>query len=193
MNREKKGPTLETERLLMRPFTLTDVPMVAKLANDKRVADTLGGMPHPYSEKDAREWIEKHEDFFEERGTCCFAITCKESGEFMGSMSVRPSADRLRADCGYWLGHRYWGKGFATEALRELIRFSFEELGVMRVSATHFPHNPASGRVMEKAGMKLEGRMRLGISKFGELHDAMLRAIVRPDWDRSKGDELTCV
>ncbi|MEM7602782.1 MAG: GNAT family protein [Verrucomicrobiota bacterium] len=172
----------------MRPFEMKDATQISELINDIRVAQNLSRVPHPYPEGEAERWIGRQEEAFREGTDCNFAVTLAETGEVMGSMGVHPNEDQLRAEVGYWLAVRHWGKGYATEALREVIRFSFEDYGLQRVYATHFANNPASGRVMEKVGMKFEGVLRLGISRFGELKDCVMRAIIKPDWERLQDD-----
>ncbi|MEM9080373.1 MAG: GNAT family N-acetyltransferase [Verrucomicrobiota bacterium] len=183
MNTISERPTLETSRLILRPFSMSDAEEVRRLGGDIRVAEQLSLMPHPYPEGRAEEWISTHEEQFESGEDLIFAICEKRSGELMGSMGLHPKPDQLRSEVGYWLGVPFWGKGYATEALQEVIRFGFEERGFQRIFASHFATNPASGRVMEKAGMKLEGVSRWGCSRFGEMKDAVLRAIVKPDWE----------
>jgi ribosomal-protein-alanine N-acetyltransferase len=81
----------------------------------------------------------------------------------------------------YYLAEKAWGKGYMTEILKRVIDFCFDELGLNRVEADHFARNPASGRVMEKAGMTKEGLARQKYCKDGEFLDAVLYAIVKGD------------
>ena len=186
-------PTLETERLLLRPFQMSDALEVRRLGGDIRVAENLSQMPHPYPEGRAEEWISGQQADYEAGKNLNFAITLKETGALMGSIGLHPKEDLLRAEIGYWVGVPFWGKGYTTEALGEMIRFGFDDFALQRIFATHFVTNPASGRVMEKVGMKLEGVMKLGISRFGVLNDSMQRAIVKPDWERQRqSEELYC-
>lgn len=182
-------PTLETERLLLRPFQLTDAVDVRRLIGDIRVSRNLSLVPHPYPEGLAEEWISGQRADYEAGKNLNFAMTLKNSGELMGSIGLHPKEDLLRAEVGYWVGVPYWGKGYTTEALTEMIRFGFDDFALQRIFATHFVSNPASGRVMEKVGMQLEGLMRLGISRFGVLSDSMQRAIIKPDWERQREAE----
>ena len=183
-------PTLETERLILRPFQMSDAADVRRLGGDIRVAEQLSRMPHPYPEGQAEEWISSHEADYEAGTHLNFAITLKSTGEFMGSIGLHPREDLLRAQVGYWVGVPYWGKGYVTEALKEMIRFGFDDFALQRIYAIHLVTNPASGRVMEKAGMKLEGLIRLGASTLNGLRDSMQRAIVKPDWARLREDEI---
>ena len=181
-------PTFETERLILRPFRLSDAPDVRRLGGDIRVSEQLSRMPHPYPEGLAEEWISSQEASYAAGATLNFAITLKRTGALMGSIGLHPREDLLRAEVGYWVGVPYWGKGYTTEALQEMIRFGFDDFALQRIYAAHFVTNPASGRVMEKAGMKLEGLIRLGVSTLSGLRDAMQHAIVQPDWERERED-----
>ncbi|MGJ8726239.1 MAG: GNAT family N-acetyltransferase [Roseibacillus sp.] len=186
-------PILETERLLLRPLEMNDAADVRRLVGDIRVAENLGLVPHPYPEGLAEEWISGQRAEYEAGRHLTFAITTKATNELMGVISLHPKEDLLRASVGYWVGVPYWGNGYTTEALKEMLRFGFDDFALQRIFATHFVTNPASGRVMEKVGMQLEGVMKLGISRFGVLRDSMQRAIIKPDWERQRqAEELYC-
>ncbi len=86
-----------------------------------------------------------------------------------------------RGELGYWVGVPYWGRGIATEAAGEVLRFAFDVLGLNRVYATHVPRNPASGRVMEKLGMQREGYLRSHAFAGGHYEDLILYAIIAGD------------
>ena len=90
-----------------------------------------------------------------------------------------PNKDHNRAIIGYWIGHQYWNKGYCSEALREIIRYGFSTLGLNRIGATHQSKNPASGRVMIKAGMWREGTLKKHILKNGEYDDVEIYGIVK--------------
>jgi ribosomal-protein-alanine N-acetyltransferase len=90
------------------------------------------------------------------------------------------------AELGYWVGKPYWGKGLVTEAAWAVLAFGFETLGLNRIQATHFNHNPASGRVMEKIGMFYEGCRRQHTLKWGKYRDIKLYGMLKSDWDRQK-------
>lgn len=185
-------PSMETERLLLRPFQLRDAADVSRLAGDERVAENLSRIPHPYLEGQAEEWISTQATDYKAGKNLNFAITLKSTGELMGSIGLHPREDLLRAEVGYWIGVPYWGKGYTTEALQEMLRFGFDDFALERIYAVHFVTNPASGRVMEKAGMKLEGLIRLGAATLNGLRDAMQLAIIKPDWERAQKEEFYC-
>jgi RimJ/RimL family protein N-acetyltransferase len=174
---------LETERLLLRPLKLDDAAILAKLAGRREIADTTLAIPHPYSQDQARKWIETQ---IGPRGTThevVFAITAKEGSRLIGTVGLRDiDKEHSQAELGFWVGVEFWGKGYATEASAAVLRFGFEELKLNRIYAQHMARNPASGRVLEKIGMRREGCLRQRVSKWGVFEDVILLAILREDW-----------
>src|SRR5215467_9659916 len=143
-------PTLETERLWIRPYSEADIPELLTLIGTKEVAATTLSIAHPYTEQDARAFLQ----LAQEPGKMWLAITLRSDGRQIGGIGLRIDEQHQHAELGYWLGVPYWGKGYATEAAQELLRYGFEELGMHRIFASHFAQNPASGRVLNKIGMK---------------------------------------
>ena len=93
---------------------------------------------------------------------------------------VRPQHDK--GELGYWIGEPYWGRGFATEAAGAIIRYGFETFDLNRLSAVHFARNPASGRVLQKNGMRHEGSLRQDLKKWDEYVDVEVYGILRSEW-----------
>ncbi|TVQ31941.1 MAG: N-acetyltransferase [Phycisphaeraceae bacterium] len=176
-------PTLTTDRLILRPFELSDAGNAQRLAGDKKVAATTLSIPHPYPDGAAEEWIGTHQAAFDEGNGVEFAITDRESGELIGSIGLRISREHAHAELGYWIGVPHWGNGYATEAGRAVIDYGFRELSLRRIHAHHAPRNPASGRVLEKLGMRPEGVMREHIFKWGEFEDCVLYGLLRSEYD----------
>ncbi len=174
------SPTLITERLVLRPFALDDAPAVQRLAGDREIAQSTLLIPHPYPDGAAEAWIKGHQEPSDNE---VFAIVSKE-GEVMGAIGLHLERFHRRAEIGYWLGVPYWGRGYATEAAKAVIGYAFETLGVRRVFAFHFTRNPASGRVLAKAGMQREGTMRQHLVKWDERVDVDYYGILREDWTR---------
>lgn len=165
-------PALETARLILRPFTLADAPEVQRLAGDPAVADTTLNIPHPYPDGAAEEWISTHQRQFEQGTGVIFAVTLRETGALVGATSLLGiSRQHQNAEMGYWIGKPYWNQGYATEAARALIVYAFDELGLHKVYAHYLVRNPASGRVMQKAGMAYEGTLRQHVQKSGVFED----------------------
>ncbi len=101
----------------------------------------------------AELWISTHAAAYIEREGATLAITQKKTGVLMGAIGFNVNLKNGWAEIGYWVGKPYWGHGYATEALRALIPWAFDAFPLNRLQACHFTRNPASGRVMQKAGM----------------------------------------
>ncbi len=174
---------LKTERLLLNSFRDSDGSLVAKLAGDKRVVEMTASIPYPYETQMAVSWIQSHEKQREEDFNYIFAIRLRESGELIGCMNIGLNKGHDRGYLGYWIGHDYWGRGYCTESLKKIIKFGFEEKNLNKIWAEHKSLNVASGRVMEKAGMKHEGVMR-DHYKQGENSylDMSLKSILRKEY-----------
>ncbi len=175
--------TFQTERLLLRPFTLQDAPAVAQAAGRREIADTTILIPHPYTEIHARRWIEGLVEAAAHNRVAVFAIQAKSSGKLVGAIGLREiDEEHSQAELGFWIAVEFWGQGFATEAARAVIRHAFESLHLNRVYAHHMARNPASGRVLEKVGLKREGFLRQRVRKWGRFEDVVLLAILREEW-----------
>ena len=166
-------PFLETERLLLRPFTIADAPRVQELAGESRVAESTTRIPHPYTDGVAEAWIASQPHDWRKQRALTFAVELVETGELIGAISLRLFAQGPRAELGFWLGIPFWGRGYATEAARELGRYGFEELKLQGIQARHLTGNAAAGRVLEKLGMRYEGVTLQGASRGGVLLDVV--------------------
>ena len=175
-------PVLETERLRLRPFTPADVADLQRLAGDKAVADTTLSIPHPYPDGVAEAWIASHAAKWDAQAELVLAITLRSSGELMGSISMIFQIAFNLAQLGYWIGVPYWNQGYTTEAARAVIDHGFQMLGLDRIEAHHMAQNPASGRVLAKAGMRREGFSAQALRKNGVLRDVVFYGIDRADW-----------
>ncbi len=153
-----------------------------RLAGDPAIADTTLNIPHPYPDGAAESWISTHQERWQSgRGVIC-AITLRSTGELVGAISVLGiSPQNSHGEMGYWIGKSYWGNGYCTEAARALIRFSFETMSLHRVFAHHLARNPASGRVMVKAGMRYEGTLREHTRKTDVFEDLPVYGILAGD------------
>jgi RimJ/RimL family protein N-acetyltransferase len=175
---------IECERLRLRPFTPADAPEVERLAGDRRIAETTLNIPHPYPRGAAEAWIALHKQEWTKGRALNLALERRDDGALLGAIGLRVEPDHARAEIGYWIGVPYWGNGYATEATRALVDYAFDALGLNRVYAYHFTGNPASGRVLQKAGMRYEGTRREHMRKWGAFLDSEMYAILRSDRDR---------
>src|SRR5688500_3833365 len=176
-------PTLETARLLLRPFDLNDAPTVQKLAGAFEVADTTLNIPHPYREGVAEAWILTHNQLYRAGALVNFAIVIRETDQLIGAVGLRVQPGHERGELGYWIGLQYWRLGFCTEAAEAVISYVFRQLGLHLIHASHFSRNPASGRIMQKLGMRHEGVLRERVRKWDQFEDLEKYAILRSEYE----------
>lgn len=175
-------PTIETERLRLRPFTLDDGAEVQRLAGDWEIASTQPMIPHPYEDGVAEEWIRTHQEKFEKGEIVNFAVSHREQNILIGAISLTIHKEHEKAGLDYWIGKPYWNKGYATEAGRAVLKYGFDVLGLNRIYAYHLLRNPASGRVMQKIGMKYEGCLRQDYKMWGKLEDSVVYGMLREEY-----------
>lgn len=173
---------IETHRLILRPFRPEDAgDMFAAWASDPEVTRFLTWPAHASVDVTRAvldDWIPRYGD----GGYFNWAIEWKETGRVIGNIAVvKLNAEAASADLGYCLGRAYWGRGVMPEALRAVIDFLFDTVGLNRIAACHDARNPRSGRVMDKAGMRQEGILR-GAGKNNQgVCDDVWHAILRSD------------
>ncbi len=176
---------IETRRIALRPFTDADADAVEKLAGDWEVAKTLAVMPHPYPKGAAMHWIGTHRELARNGEEYVFAITKKPKGEVMGAISLRKRPDRF-GSVGYWLGRRYWGRGYMTEAVQCAAAVAFDWLNLPELTAVALADNPASQRVLEKSrftdvgAREMQHRQEKGLRIFRAFR------LMREDWEAAR-------
>ena len=175
-------PAIETSRLVLRPFLPDDAPVVQRLAGERAIADTTLNIPHPYEDGMAEEWIAGHASGYADGTMATFAIELKDNSRLVGAIGLRIERRLNKAELGYWVGKPYWNRGYATEATMAILKFGFEDLRLHRIQAKHLGRNPASGRVMAKAGMRIEGTARQDTIKWGRYEDLVSYGLLREDW-----------
>ena len=171
---------LKTPRTLIRPWQLGDEAALVQHANNRNVWRNLRDVfPHPYTQQDAQEWIQRASTA---EPITSFAIVI--DGVAAGGIGFIPRGDvhRHTVGLGYWLGEEYWGRGLMTEAVCAITGYAFQNAEVHRLYACVYAWNPASARVLEKAGYTLEGRMRQHATKDGEKVDELIYGLLREDW-----------
>ena len=182
----KQQPTLQTTRLILRPFELSDAADLQRLVGDREVVDTLLNVPHPYEDGMAEEWIATHGPDFEEDKGVTFAVTLREGGSLIGVTGLKIERPHERAMLGYWIAKAHWGQDYCTEAGRAVLEYIFTGLGLNRVHADHLTRNPASGRVMQKLGMTREGCGRQHAKHWDVFEDLEFYGILRDEWIESR-------
>jgi [ribosomal protein S5]-alanine N-acetyltransferase len=180
VNRMVLQETIRTERLILRPFTLTDAPQVKALAGDRRIYETTLCVPYPYLDGMAESWISMHQRYFYEGLGVVFAI-CLSNGVLIGAASLSRDGQFNRAELGYWIGVAYWNRGYCTEAAKIIVEYGFRALSFHKISARHFVGNHSSGRVLEKVGMRHEGVLQDDVTKDGKFLTVELYGIVNPN------------
>lgn len=172
--------TLETERLILRQFVLGDAEaMHRNWAGDPEVTKYLTWPTHKdveVSRMVLTDWCSNYEkpEYYQ------WAIAWKDQPDdpFGAIAVVAMAAEAEAVEIGYCIGRAHWGKGVMTESLNAVIDFFFDRVGALRVQARHDPHNPGSGRVMEKCGMKYEGTLRQSDRNNQGICDAVVRGIL---------------
>jgi len=170
----------ETALCRLRPYREADRSAILELANDGEVGRKLTDrFPHPYTDDDASEWLALCAS--EGESTRNFAV--EVDGQYAGGigLELREGIRVGSAEIGCWLGRRFWGRGVATAAARALVGYCFDTFNLDRLEATVFGWNPASARVLEKAGFQLEGRLRRAVLKDGERTDLLVYGLLITD------------
>jgi len=181
---EHKGTkTIETERLVLRPFREADYEdMYKNWANDDEVTRYLMWHSHTDPEQ-TRQWLAYRESQYVNANYYGWCIVLKETGEAIGDIScVSVDDDTQAAELGWVVSRNYWGRGIMPEAGRAVIDYLLDEAGFRRVWAYHDAQNPKSGRAMVKCGMRYEGTLRqAGLNKDKQIIDKVVYSILKSD------------
>lgn len=145
-------PTLHTKRLLLRRLQVEDLDALVQYADNRKIADEVRSIPHPYTEPDAVFRIRYVLDGFKSGLRYVFAIILRERAELIGEISLHLDSKAV-AQMGYWMGEPFWNRGFATEAVEAILGFGFGPLGLRKIYATCREANAASQAVLRKNGM----------------------------------------
>ena len=174
-------PALNTDRLVLRKMKLSDARDLFAYARDPEVSRHVLWSTHT-SLRESRQFLRAARRQYRRGQPCSWAITLKDSGRMIGTIGFMwLNTDWLSAEIGYSLSREYWNRGIMTEALRAVIAFGFDTLRLQRIEAQHTLDNPASGRVMQHAGMQYEGTLRQRVKNKGKYEDVKLFAILRTD------------
>ena len=172
---------LASPRLLLRPFALEDAADLNRLVNTREIALNTLRIPFPYPDGEAERWISSHQEEGP-KNDHVFAVTLRNNTDLIGCVGLHVKAENDNAEIGYWIGVPYWGSGYATEAAGAVLRFGFEILSLNRIFAMHFARNPASGRVLQKLGMRHEGTLRQHLKKWDEYVDLECYGMMRAEF-----------
>ncbi len=174
---ERTDLEIVTEDLRLRPLAEGDADVIQQLAGDERIADTTASIPHPYPEGEASRWIADTLVRRQAGTDLALAIVDKTNDEVLGCISLMRMAQG-RAELGYWVGVPYWGRGIATAAVQALVSCAPAEFGLQCIEARVLVRNPASARVLLRAGFRLREtsvsqcgyRQQQEPTEFYELH-----------------------
>ncbi len=178
----KASPALKTARLLLRPLRYRDAKDFYAYAQDDQVARYVLWDAHT-SQGQTRAILHSQIVTSKQENLCTMAIVRRDSNRMVGTIGlVTRDFDNLSAEVGFSLARDCWGQGLMTEALKAYLRYLFEHQGLHRIEAMHDELNPASGAVMQKAGMKAEGRLRERIYYKKRHASVILYACLREEW-----------
>lgn len=176
-------PFLVAQRLVLRTFSRAEAPALQQLAGQRAIADTMISLPYPYPNGEAERMIEQFTDDFRAGRATPFAIVRREANQLIGAATLRDiDREHAQAELSLWITPSCWRQGYGTEAAGTMVRFGFEQLRLNRIYAYHLTRNPASGRVLEKAGFQREGLLRQRVRKWGVFEDVALLALLRDEW-----------
>lgn len=167
-------------RYIIRDWQLEDAPSIANHANNKKIWRNLrDAFPHPFHLEDARLFISR---ILESNPKTIFAIATQN--EAIGSIGLMIGKDvhRFTAELGYWLAEPFWGNGIMTQAVKKIISHGAQVLKLQRIFAEPYTTNPASAKVLEKAGFTCEGIMRSSAFKDGKTLDQFLYSYIAADF-----------
>ena len=164
---------------ILRKWRLSDAADLATVLNNEKILNNLrDGLPFPYTEQDARDYIITMLSS-DENSTFAYAITI--DGRAVGSIGAfrQGNIHRQTAELGYYLAEEYWGRGIMTAAIRQLCAMIFDTTDILRIYAEPFTYNTGSRRVLEKAGFCYEGTMKNNAVKNGKVLDMALYSLTR--------------
>ena len=177
-------PTLQTAHLILRPVRRRDAEAMYAYARDADVSRYVLWEPHR-SIMDTRETIGGIRRQYRHGWPSSFAIALRDTDRMIGTIGYMwLNLENHSAEIGYSLAKEHWNRGYMTEALTELIRYSFQTLRLHRLEAQHDIRNPASGRVMQKAGMLYEGTLRDRLRSKGSYCTVALYSIINTIQDQ---------
>jgi [ribosomal protein S5]-alanine N-acetyltransferase len=172
---------LRSGNIVLRPLRLADAKRLAELANNEKISRNLrDGFPHPYTEEDAENFLQK---FTNQNPVTFFGIDY--NNEYVGNIGLVPGQDiyRKSAEIGYFIGEPYWNKGIVTTAVNLITEYGFNHLDIIRIHTGVFEYNEASMHVLEKCGFVKEGVFRKSVFKQNQIWDEVRYAKLKPEFE----------
>ena len=168
---------MELHQCTLRRWRRGDETSLIRHANNMKIWLNLRDVfPHPYTRADADAWILRSE---KENPQTTFAIDVGAAAVGGIGLTLQPDVFRRSAEVGFWLGEEFWGRGIMTEALKAVSEYAFAKLDLCRIFAGVFETNPASMRVLEKAGYILDARLKKAVTKEDKTLDQFMYAMAR--------------
>ena len=166
--------------IVIRPWREGDEISLVKYADNEKIARNLREIfPSPYTMRDARTWIAFNKDMLPALN---MAIVLNQDVVGAVGIALKEDISRKNAEIGYWVGEPYWGKGIATEAVRRMVEYTFENYDVTRIYASTFDFNTASRKVLQKAGFRHEATLRKALFKDGRYYDEIIMSLLKEDY-----------
>lgn len=157
-----KPPTIRTDKFILRSFKKGDEKSLKKNINNRKISRNTLAVPYPYTFKNAVDWVSRNLKEIKKKNPGMLNFVIEIEGEVAGSVGFHDIND-FKAELGYWLAEKYWGRGIMTEAVKMVTKFAFGKLGLTRIYARVPSFNRGSMRVLEKAGYKFEGVLRKNV------------------------------
>jgi RimJ/RimL family protein N-acetyltransferase len=177
---------LNSERLILRNFQLSDAPSVAELIGNWDVAKMLSAVPYPYTLKDAEDFISRFGGDLKGQDTQVFAIQIKQGPtDAVGAIGIHGEKEGPgEAELGYWIGQPYWGQGLVSEAVTAALPYAFQTMGLTQLFAGHFVENDASKRILLKHGFTDFGVRKMPSRSRGCDIDCRQLKLNRETWEQ---------
>ena len=169
------------ERVILRRLRMSDADAITEYCKDLMLSRYTQNIPYPYKKKDAVWFVNHCAKEWKNKTGFVYAIEFQKKP--IGVISLYPRGSDS-AEMGYWVGRPYWGQGVTTEAAKLVLKEGFNLLKLHKIYATHHPKNPASGKVMQKIGMKYEGLLREHVKAKGKYWDLCYYGILRKEFRR---------
>lgn len=156
----KQFPRIETERLVLNQAVPADIPNIVRYAGNEKIVENTRTMPHPYFDEDAISWLNMANEGFKNGSQYIMAIRRKSDNSFIGGIGLTPDIKNNRAELGYWVAEPFWNQGYASEAVKAILKYGFKALALNKIIAVYLTTNEASGKVMVKNGMVKEAELK---------------------------------
>ena len=176
---------LDGEKVKIRKLKISDAEDIYKNVKDKDIGKWMFNIPHPYPKDEARKFIRRTHYRRKKKKSYAFGIVLKTTDKVIGIVDLFDiDWKSKKAEVGYWLSKKYWGKGLTTETVKLVLKFGFEELKLHRIYARLFEGNIASKNVLEKCGFKLEGTIRETEFRYNKWHNGLIYGILEKEYEK---------